>query len=163
VELTAPLRQRPKAPPGYGYATEPEGMLAWERVEEALAGATLYWIGTVAPDGGPHLHSIWGGWVANHLFFEGGDDTRWARNLAADPRVSFGVEANDLHVSGRGRVAKATAGADFPSLVSGYAGKYQYQPQNDDFYRVDPEVVIALDMSSLEAFAVSPTKFRFGT
>jgi hypothetical protein len=136
-------------------------MLSWERVAAALAGAALYWIGTVRPDGGPHLHSIWGGFVGTHLYFEGGPTTRWARNLAADPRVSFGVESEGLHISGRGVTARQGAGDDFAALVANYGDKYDYRPENDDFYRVAPEVIIALDMSSMEAFAESPTRFRF--
>jgi hypothetical protein len=136
-------------------------MLIWEAVRDALAGANLYWIGTVRPDGGPHLHSIWGGWVGHHLYFEGGETTRWARNLAEDPRVSFGVDSNGLHISGRGSVERGPAGDDFTSVVANYGSKYDYKPESDDFYIVRPLVVIALNMSSMAEFASSPTRFRF--
>jgi nitroimidazol reductase NimA-like FMN-containing flavoprotein (pyridoxamine 5'-phosphate oxidase superfamily) len=136
-------------------------MLPWDRVREALAGANLYWIATKRPDGGPHLHPIWGGWVGNHLYFEGGDTTRWARNLASDKRVGFGVDSQGLHISGRGVVEISAAGEDFKALAANYASKYTYQPETDQFYRVNPEVVIALAMTSLEEFAVTPTRFRF--
>lgn len=155
------VTERPEAPTGYGYSTEPEGMLTWEAVGEALGAATLYWIGTVRPDGSPHLHPIWGGWVGHHLYFEGGGTTRWAKNLSADPRVSFGVEAKGLHISGRGLVEQGPAGDDFEAVVSNYGSKYDYKPQADAFYKVTPEIVIALNMSSLEDFAKSPTRFRF--
>jgi hypothetical protein len=155
------VAERPKAPAGYGYSTEPKGMLSWEEVRDALAGATLYWIGTRRPDGGPHLHPIWGGWVGHHLYFEGGETTRWARNLAADPRVSFGVESGGLHISGRGAMEKGPAGDDFVNLTANYAGKYDYKPETDAFYKVSPELVIALNMSSMASFASSPTRFRF--
>ena len=155
------VTERPQAPTGYGYSTGPKGMLSWAVVRDAFAAATLYWIGSSRPDGSPHLHPIWGGWVGHHLYFEGGETTRWAKNLAADPRVSFGVESNGLHVSGRGLVERGPAGDDFKALVANYAGKYDYQPQADAFYKVTPEVVIALNMSSLEDFASSPTRFRF--
>ncbi|HKX74515.1 MAG TPA: pyridoxamine 5'-phosphate oxidase family protein [Acidimicrobiia bacterium] len=156
-----PRPERPTAPAAYGFATGPQGMLPWEQVSQALAAANLYWIGTVRDDGGPHLHSIWGGFVGNHLYFEGGPTTRWARNLIADPRVSFGVESDGLHITGRGVVSGRGAADDFAAVASNYGSKYDYRPENDDFYRVTPEVIIALDMSSLEAFAQSPTRFRF--
>ncbi len=155
------ITERPQAPSGYGYSTGPKGMLVWETVRDALAGANLYWIGTVRPDGGPHLHSIWGGWVGHHLYFEGGETTRWARNLAEDPRVSFGVDSSGLHISGRGLVERGPAGDDFASLVANYGSKYDYKPQSDSFYIVRPLVVIALNMSSMAEFASSPTRFRF--
>lgn len=136
-------------------------MLSWELVRDALAVANVYWIGTSRPDGSPHLHSIWGGWVGQHLYFEGGDTTRWARNLATDPRLSFGVESNGLHISGRGAAERGQAGDEFTALVANYAGKYEYKPESDDFYKMSPNVVIALNMSSMEEFATSPTRFRF--
>ena len=155
------VTERPKAPEGYGYSTERKGMLEWETVRDAVAAAKLYWIGTTRPDGAPHLHPIWGGWVGYHLYFEGGETTKWARNLAADARVSFGVESNGLHISGRGVVERGAAGDDFAALVANYGGKYDYKPQDDLFFKVLPEVVLALNMSSMAEFASSPTRFRF--
>jgi len=155
------IAERPQAPSGYGYATGPKGMLSWDEVGGAIAGAKIYWIGTTRPDGSSHLHPIWGGRVGEHLYFEGGDTTRWARNLSADARVSFGVEFNGLHISGRGTAAPGPAGEDFDALTANYASKYDYTPQTDSFYVVTPEVIIALNMSSMESFAASPTKFRF--
>ena len=157
------VTERPQAPVGYGYSTEPKGMLSWETVRDALGEATLYWIGTNRPDGAPHLHPIWGGWVGHILYFEGGETTRWAKNLARDPRVSFGVESNGLHINGRGVVERGPAGDEFKKVVANYGGKYEYKPQTDAFYKVTPEVVIALNMSSLENFASTPTRFRFET
>lgn len=159
--MTEPVAERPTAPPDYGYSTDPEGMLPWSRVSEALAAATLYWIPTAQPDGAPHLHSIWGGFVDGHLFFEGGSTTRWARNLATDPRVGFGAESAGLHISGHGRASQAGAGDLFDRVADNYASKYEYRPQDDGFWRIDPDRIVALDMSSLEAFASSPTRFRF--
>ncbi|MGH8912227.1 MAG: pyridoxamine 5'-phosphate oxidase family protein [Acidimicrobiia bacterium] len=156
-----PHVSRPRAPSGYGYSTEPEGMLAWEKVGAALAAANIYWIASALPDGSPHLHSIWGGFVDPHLYIEGGDTTRWARNLVADSRVGFGVESGGLHINGRGAVRRSPAGESFEALKANYGRKYDYTPDNDEFWRIDPSVVIALDMSSLEAFASSPTKFTF--
>ncbi|MFP3914608.1 MAG: pyridoxamine 5'-phosphate oxidase family protein [Actinomycetota bacterium] len=156
-----PRADRPQVPADYGYSTQPEGMLGWDRVAEALAGASVYWIGTVRPDSSPHMTSIWGGFVDDHLYIEGGDTTRWARNIARDPRVSFGVEVDGLHISGRGSAARASAGESFAALADNYGAKYEYRPESDDFWRIDPSVVIALDMSSLDAFVSSPTRFTF--
>lgn len=155
------VAERPHAPAGYGYSTEPKGMLSWETVRDALGAAKLNWIGSIRPDGAPHLHPIWGGWVSHQLHFEGGETTRWAKNLARDPRVSFGVESAGLHINGRGLVERGPAGDDFKKLVANYGGKYDYKPQTDTFYKVAPEVVVAINMSSLEDFASSPTRFRF--
>jgi len=155
------VTERPQVPSDYGYATGPKGMLEWEVVREALTAAKVYWIGTIRPDGAPHVHPIWGGWVGHHLYFEGGETTRWAKNLAKDPRVGFGAEVGGLHISGRGVAERAPAGDDFEALVANYGSKYQYKPQTDAFCKVTPDAVIAIDMTSLEDFASSPTRFRF--
>ena len=155
------VAERPQAPAGYGYSTDAKGMLAWDAVRDALASATLYWIATRRPDGSPHLHPIWGGWVGHPLYFEGSPTTRWGRNLADDPRVSFGAEATGLHINGRGIVERGPAGDEFAAVVANYGGKYEYRPGDDLFYKVIPEVVIALNMSSMADFANSPTRFRF--
>lgn len=159
--MTDPIRERPDAPAGYGYSKKPEGMLTWSEVESALATANVYFLSTIGSDSGPHTTPIWGAWVGHHLYFEGGDNTRWSKNLATDPRLSFGVDAEGLHISGKGTVERAKAGDSFKKVTANYASKYSYKPKQDDFRKLSPKVVIALNMSSMEAFANSPTRFRF--
>lgn len=159
--MTEPVRERPVAPAGYGYSKKPEGMLDWSEVEAALASANVYFLSTIGPDGGPHTTPIWGAWVGHHLYVEGGDDTRWSKNLANNPLLSFGVDAGGLHISGKGTAERAKAGDSFKNVTTNYTSKYSYKPQRDEFVRLSPRVVIALNMSSMDAFANSPTRFRF--
>lgn len=161
MEVMEPIRERPIAPADYGYSKKPEGMLSWDEVAAALAAARVYFLSTVSPDGGPHTTPIWGAWVGHDLYFEGGEDTRWSKNLLLDARMSFGAEAGGFHISGKGTVERAKAGGIFPKVVANYASKYEYKPQQDDFRRLTPRVIIALNMSSLEQFATTPTRFRF--
>jgi hypothetical protein len=59
-------------------------------------------------------------------------------------------------------VDRARAGDDFELLATNYQQKYEYRPAEDGpFFRVSPAVIVALDMSSMETFAQSPTRFRF--
>jgi hypothetical protein len=160
--VTEPIASRPQAPKAYGYSTKKKGMLPWDEVRNALAEAYVYWIGTTRPDGSSHIHPIWGGWVGQTGYFEGGETTRWARNLASDKRVSFGVDSDGMHISGRGTVSQGEAGDDFDVLKDNYASKYEYYPEADgSFWRIAPIVVIALRMSSMDAFMNSPTRFTF--
>jgi nitroimidazol reductase NimA-like FMN-containing flavoprotein (pyridoxamine 5'-phosphate oxidase superfamily) len=162
MELTTPAIDRPVAPRAYGYSTKKKGMLPWEEVRDALAAANIFWIGTTRPDGSSHIHPIWGGWVDETGYFEGGDTTRWGRNLAADQRISFGVESNGMHVSGRGTVTRGAAGASFAALTSNYQSKYAYQPEADGhFWRISPTVIIALKVGSMDEFMNTPTRFKF--
>ena len=160
--MSEPIASRPIAPKAYGYSTKKKGMLGWAEVRDALASGAVYWIGTTRPDGSSHIHPIWGGWVGETGYFEGGDTTRWARNLAEDKRVSFGVEANGMHISGRGVVSHGPAGESFPDLADNYRSKYEYSPEKDGaFWRIAPTVIIALRMTSMEAFSLTPTRFNF--
>jgi nitroimidazol reductase NimA-like FMN-containing flavoprotein (pyridoxamine 5'-phosphate oxidase superfamily) len=78
-------------------------MLAWSDVEGILRGGRFYWIATTAADGSPHLVQQWGAWVDEHLYFEGSERTRWARNLARDPRVAFGTQTGTSALFGQGK------------------------------------------------------------
>jgi hypothetical protein len=162
MAVNQPVASRPQAPKAYGFSSQKQGMLTWEQVHEALASASLYWIGTTRPDGASHMHPIWGGWVAQTGYFEGGDTTRWARNLARDPRISFGVESDGYHVSGRGTVSKGAAGENFAALTANYQAKYDYFPESDgSFWRIAPELIIAFNLDQPGGFANTPTRFRF--
>ena len=78
----------------------------------------------------PHPSHL--GWLGRprSCYFEGGPTTRWGRNLATIPRVSFGVESNGMHISGRGSVTRGRAGDEFDRLLANYGGKYDYKPEN---------------------------------
>ncbi|HET9809842.1 MAG TPA: pyridoxamine 5'-phosphate oxidase family protein, partial [Candidatus Limnocylindria bacterium] len=79
-------------------------MLAWSDVEKILHGGRYYWIATTDADGRPHLVQQWAAWVDDHLYFEGSERTRWARNLARDARVAFGTQVGTRGVFGQGTV-----------------------------------------------------------
>jgi hypothetical protein len=89
----APAPSRPHIP-GYGVPKSRKGMLPWSHVSERMTKARNYWIGTTDPDGAPHAIPVWGVWVDEALYFSGGQ-TRWARNLAANPAVVVHLESGD--------------------------------------------------------------------
>jgi hypothetical protein len=158
LELT-PQASRPTAPTGYGFSTTEKGMLSWDEVHAALKAAEIYWIGTSLPDGSPNIHPIWGSFAGETMYIEGGATTRWARNIANDPRVSFGLEARALHISGRGEAVSGEAGDRFAEVGENFAAKYEYRPENDRFWLIRPSVIIAIQVKD---FANSPTRFTFG-
>ena len=71
---------------GYGIPTSLEETLPWSHVTERMEQARNYWIGTVGPEGRPHAVPVWGVWVEGTLYFGGGPQTRWSRNLAASSK-----------------------------------------------------------------------------
>lgn len=78
----------------------------WSDALKILAGAELFWISTVRPDGRPHVTPLPAVWSGGALHFCTGPQERKARNLAANPHVvlTTGVntwnEGYDLVVEG---------------------------------------------------------------
>lgn len=153
-----PARDRPRFPKGYGVPETPEGLLEWRWAEERLEQAKNYWICTTRPDGKPHARPIWGAWIDQSFFFDGGG--RWSGYLQENPQMTVHLESGDEVVIVEGRVAKVTALAPevFAAIREQYGGKYEYRPEAPEgLYRVRPRLVFC--WTNLEK---DPTRFRFG-
>ena len=156
-------RRRPAIPKSYGIAEGTDGMLTWEEAEAVLSAAEIYWVASSLPDGTPHLIPIWGAWVDGAGYIEGGDETRWARNLAGGGDAHVGADGRGIQVMVRGRAEKVTVDdATQVAIADGYAAKYPYRPQGDEFWRITPDRVLAWSTSTVGAFAETPTEFGFG-
>ena len=57
----------------------------WSRARDQLAGAEVYWLSTVRPDGRPHVTPLLGVWLEGALYFCTGPQERKAKNLSEDP------------------------------------------------------------------------------
>ncbi|HSW95616.1 MAG TPA: pyridoxamine 5'-phosphate oxidase family protein [Patescibacteria group bacterium] len=166
--MKAPARDRPKLPKGY-ITTEPKGMLTWSAVEKLLRTAPYFWIATTGDDGAPHLIQTWAVWLDQQLFFEGSERTRWARNLARDGRISFGMQSRHDAAYGDGitDVIRAVPVALARRIAAQYGTKYgpvfKYRPKAEQYtsshiFRVRPQKVIAFDVKK---FNSSATRFTF--
>lgn len=166
--VKAPKRDRPHLPKGY-ITTAPKGMLSWTAVDALLRAAPYFWIATTNDDGRPHLIQQWGVWIDQRLFFDGSDRTRWARNLARDPRVGFGIQTGNSAAYGDGAV-EIVRGVPAPlarRIAAQYGAKYgrgfKYRPTAEQFvtgnvFSVRPEKLIAFDV---KRFNTSATRFTF--
>jgi general stress protein 26 len=86
----------PRFPEGYGVPDTPGETgerLPWSYVEEKLRVAANYWLTTIRPSGEPHARPVDGVWVDGALCFGGAPDTRWSRNLQANPAVSVNLSS----------------------------------------------------------------------
>lgn len=92
--------------PGYGIPEQVEGTLPWEYVVERLNESRNYWIATAHPDGTPHAVPVWGVWLDGTLYFGGGPQTRWSRNLEANPRVVVHLDDSEHAVILQGTVTR---------------------------------------------------------
>ena len=166
--MPTPKRDRPQLPKGY-ISRAPKGMLTWTATERILKTFAYLWIATVEADGRPHLVQQWGVWVDNTLYFEGSDRTRWARNLARDPRLGFGMQNGDRAVYGDA-IVDVVRGVDHKlatKIAKQYAAKYgpgfKYRPKSEQYetghvFRGRPEKLIAFDVKK---FTSSAARFTF--
>lgn len=144
-------------------------MLSWTAVQRILREAPYLWIATTDADGRPHLVQQWGVWVDGTLYFEGSDRTRWARNLARDSRLAFGMQHADTAAYGEA-IVDIVRGVE-PKLArkiaKEYAAKYargfKYEPKPEQYekgyvFRARPEKLIAFDVKK---FTTSAARFTF--
>ncbi len=144
-------------------------MLTWTAAERILKTFPYLWIATTDDDGRPHLVQQWGVWVDATLWFEGSVRTRWARNLARDPRLGFGVQTGDRAVYGDA-IVDVVPGVDrtlATKIARRYAAKYgptfKYRPKPDQYekgpiFRARPEKLVAFDVKK---FNTSAARFTF--
>jgi hypothetical protein len=145
-------------------------MLAWPAVKKILTTFPYLWIATTDEDGRPHLVQQWGVWIDDVLYFEGSDRTRWARNLARDPRLAFGMQTGDRAVYGDA-IVDLVRGPDrklATKIAKQYGAKYgrgfKYRPKPEQYetghiFRARPEKLIAFDVKK---FNTSAARFTFG-
>ena len=156
-------RRRPAIPAEYGIAQDNVGLLTWSEVSTSLAAAPIYWIASVTPSARPHLIPIWGMFTGDRAYLEGGDMTRWARNLAGDAHTQIGVDHAGMQIMVRGTAERITVAEDVRrAIADGYDAKYPYRPTGAEFWRVTPDHVLAWKTDTIEAFVSTPTQFDFG-
>jgi len=120
---------RPSRPhiPGYGVPRDEGGTLPWSWAREQLEHALVYWVASVKPDVHAHLMPTWGAWVDDRFYFEGGLETRRARNIELSPWISVGISERNQAVIVEGEARNIAPLTDEPlvaALLDGYA-KYR--------------------------------------
>jgi hypothetical protein len=154
--MSQPDASRPHIP-DYGLPEHKKGLLDWSYVEERLAESMHYWLATTSPGGKPHVNAIWGAYVEGAIYFGGGPNVRWARNLDEDPRIVVHLEPGDRVVIVEGTAAR-TAGEGDPEVVAvqkAYKAKYKMD-HPAPFWRVTPQLAFAWT-----DFGKDATRFRF--
>jgi len=144
-------------------------MLGWLAVKKILTTFPYLWIATTDDDGRPHMVQQWGVWIDDVLYFEGSERTRWARNLARDPRLAFGVNVGDKAAYGEATVdvLRGPDRALATKIAKQYAAKYgrtfKYRPKPEQYekgyvFRAKPQKLIAFDVRT---FNSSAARFTF--
>jgi hypothetical protein len=148
--------------PGYGILPpdEGEGLLPFEWAEERLRDARNYWVGTLLPDGGPHLMAVWGVWMDQQFVFNTARRSRKARNLARDPRCVVAPEGAAEAIVVHGTAREIPFNDDF---VAAYRDKYDFDVSafaDEPVFAVAPQKIIGL-IEAEEHFASTATRWTF--
>jgi len=141
--------------PDYGIvdAESGKGLLPWNWATERLSKGHNYWIATTRPDGRPHAMPVWGIWFDNTFYFSTGEQSRKARNLAANPRCVVGIELDNDAVVIEGVAEEVTDQALRKWFADVYGEKYKWDMEGfaEPIYAVRPAVVSGLTSNLAEA------------
>jgi hypothetical protein len=135
-------------------------------VEERIRAASNYWMTTVGPGARPHARPVDGVWVDGALCFGGSPETRWVRNLMANPSISVHLssEAEAIILEGTAEyVTDPSHPLAGPSRAASKEKYPQYSSENEApfraFWVLRPTTAFAW---TLEGFPRGATRWRFG-
>lgn len=110
-------------------------LIDWARVDARLAeGVTqapdtggpnrhTCWLATINADGSPHLNGVGAVWHDGTFWFETGDATRKAKNLARDARCSLSVALHEFDLVLEGDAHKVTEPLIVADMASVWAAE----------------------------------------
>jgi hypothetical protein len=118
----------------YGNAALP-----WSRAHSELAKGstgpdTTHFLGTVGPDGRPHVAGVGAAWLDDDLYFTSNLAARKARNLAANPACTISVRLEGIDLVLEGTAARITDRPTLEQLAALYsAGGWPAEVEGDAF------------------------------
>jgi general stress protein 26 len=152
-------------PAAYGTPGGPESLLPWSHVEERMRRASNYWIVTAGANARPHARPVDGVWVDGALCFGGSPQTRWVRNLMANPSISVHLSSEAEAIILEGTAEYVTDPAHPLAVPSTAASKAKYpqyfsgtEPPFRPFWALRPATAFAWP---LEGFPRGATRWRF--
>ncbi|MGI8642822.1 MAG: TIGR03667 family PPOX class F420-dependent oxidoreductase [Thermomicrobiales bacterium] len=125
------------------------------QVAERLASDLIIWLGTVRPDGRPHLVPVWFDWDGETMTIFSQPDNQKIRNLRHEPRVILSLD--DTHGGGDVVLFEGEASLmDKPAadaMTDAYVTKYDAQMKQ---MNMEP-VKMAAEYS--QVIRIRPTRF----
>jgi hypothetical protein len=160
MTVSAPTAVPGRLPAGYNDSGRQE-VLQWQVVRQRLEQAKHFWFSTADDSGMPHARPIWGAWVDNTLYADGGVAvTRWGRDLLANPRTQVHLESATevVIIDGIFSQHNDLGPEAFARVQASYLARYgDYQPESaDGLFMIIPRTVLAWS-----AFPADVTRFQF--
>jgi len=161
-----PTVDRPRIPAEYGVPTSTDQLVEWSHVERRLAEARVYWVATSGSGGRPTVRPLDGLYVDGVIYVGGSPETRWVRDLTANPQVSVHLDGGDDAVIVEGE-AELMMGADdelAERLAAVSNAKYpQYRMTAASYKGPGPFAIRIRKVIAWTDFFKDPTRFRFPT
>jgi nitroimidazol reductase NimA-like FMN-containing flavoprotein (pyridoxamine 5'-phosphate oxidase superfamily) len=162
--MTAPRIDRPEIPAEYGIARA-TAHVDWSHVEERLGAARVYWIATVGAGGRPRVRPVDGMYVDGVIYVGGSPETRWVRDVAANPHVSVHLdtlEGDVVIVEGDAEVLQRNSDEFAERLAAASKAKYpEYGMTAAQFKGPGPIAIRPRKVVAWTDFMKDPTRFRF--
>lgn len=162
--MTDPRIDRPEIPAEYGVAKATD-WVEWAHVEERLTVARVYWVATVGSTGRPRVRPLDGLYVDGVLYVGGSPQTRWIRELAANPQVSVHLdtlEGDVVIVEGDAAVLQENSDAFAERMAAVSNAKYPEYGMTPEMYKgPGPVAIRPRKVIAWTDFLKDPTRFRF--
>ena len=118
-----------------------------EEIREALDDKVFVHLGTLMPDGSPHVSVVWIGRDGDKVLFSTAEGRVKPRNIAHDPRVALSFTPPDMpfkNIVLRGHVTKTATDGTWliDRLANKYLGHESYQFGAPGEVRVNYEIEI---------------------
>lgn len=147
----------------------------WSRAVEELAESGTYWLGTVTPQGRPHVVPVLGVVVDGYVHFSASRGTRKAIHLGTNPWCSITTSAATMDLVVEGVATPVDNGSEVDEIARRYRDKYGWDPDvldallwsegaptagppPYDVYRVLPRKVLGFPADDA---SIVPTRWRF--
>jgi len=158
---TAPTgaeRSRPTTEASYEIPEDDVDLLDWAFVGNVMANDREYWVATVDDQQAPHTRPVWGVWVEDTFHCGGGPETRWVKNLTANPAVTVHRQDAEKVVIIEGEAERLDENADEDRLEridDAYEQKYDVR-HGTPVFAIHPDRVL-----SWTDFPTDATKWAF--
>ncbi|HEX9065469.1 MAG TPA: pyridoxamine 5'-phosphate oxidase family protein [Streptosporangiaceae bacterium] len=144
-------------------AAEP---VSWDRTEEVLRDAQMFWISTVRADGRPHVSPLVAVWLDGVLYFSTGAAEQKGVNLSANPQVALTTGSSfwnaGLDVVVEGRAVRVTDDATLRRLAEAWTtkwdGRWRFEARDGAFHHDGggEALVFAVAPAKVLAFGKEP-------